>query len=182
MEIINNQRDAATSIGELRQHPAGHRRCIEVRCRCRLPRRCLHRWHDGPRRAGPARTAGRRAGRVAPAQGEPVRLARTAGPGAQQRRLPAACRGRDDRHLPRRRAIQGSDKITPVDQPGSCWSHRHRPALISTPDTLAPVTQSGHLLSRYQASARTVNGARTLGSAALSSTSTRRRRDPSAVF
>ena len=63
--------------------------------------------------------------------------------------------------LLRRRAIQGSEKITPVDQPGSCWSHRQRPALISTPDTLAPVTQSWHLLSRYQASARTVNGART---------------------
>src|SRR4029077_20849595 len=68
------------------------------------------------------------------------------------------------------------EKITPVDQPGSCWSHRHRPALISTPDTLAPVTQSWHLLSRYQASAPTVNGVRNLGPAALSST--RRRRDP----
>jgi hypothetical protein len=49
---------------------------------------------------------------------------------------------RDRRCLARRRAIQDSEKITPVDQPGSCWSHRHRPALISTPDTLAPVTQS----------------------------------------
>src|SRR6202030_2860726 len=78
-------------------------------------------------------------------------------------------RGRDDRYLARRRAIQSSEKITPVDQPGSCWSNRHRPALISTPDTLAPVTQSWHLLSRYQASARTVNGVRNLGSAALSS-------------
>jgi hypothetical protein len=33
--------------------------------------------------------------------------------------------------------------------------------LISTPDTLAPVTQPRHLLSRYQASAPTVNGGRT---------------------
>ena len=64
-------------------------------------------------------------------------------------------------HDTRRRAIQGSEKITPVDQPGSCWSHRHRPAFISTPDTLAPVTQSWHLLSRYQASERAVNGGRT---------------------
>ena len=79
VEIIDNQRDAAVSVGELREHPVG--------------------------------------------------------PGAQQRRLPAAGRSRDDRHLSRRRAIQGSDKITPVDQPGSCWSHRHRPALISTPGT-----------------------------------------------
>jgi hypothetical protein len=47
--------------------------------------------------------------------GEPVPLTRTAGPRAQQRRLPAAGRSRDDRHLLRRRAIQGSEKITPVD-------------------------------------------------------------------
>ena len=50
--------------------------------------------------------------------GEPVRLTRTVGPRAQQRRLPAAGRSRDDRHLPRRRAIQSGEKITPVDQPG----------------------------------------------------------------
>jgi hypothetical protein len=56
--------------------------------------------------------------------GEPVLLPRTVGPRAQQARLPAASRSRDDRHLPRRRAIQGSYKITPVNQPGSCWSHR----------------------------------------------------------
>jgi len=41
------------------------------------------------------------------------------GPCAQQRRLPTAGGSRDDRHLPRRGAIQGSKKITPVDQPGS---------------------------------------------------------------
>ena len=60
----------------------------------------------------------------------------------------------------RRRAIQGSEKITPVDQPGSCPSHRQRPALMSTPDALAPVTQSWPF-PRYQASVRAVNGART---------------------
>ena len=74
-----------------------------------------------------------------PAQhGEPARLPRTVGPGAQQRRLPAAGQRRDDRHLPRLCAIQGSDKITPGDQPGSCWSYRQRPALISRPDTSGP--------------------------------------------
>ena len=55
--------------------------------------------------------------------GEPARLPGTAGPGAQQRRLPAARLRRDDRHLPRYRAIQGSDQVTPVDQPGSRPSH-----------------------------------------------------------
>jgi hypothetical protein len=46
---------------------------------------------------------------------ERARLTRPAGQGAKQRRLPAAGRSRDDRHLARSRAIQGSDKITPVD-------------------------------------------------------------------
>src|SRR6266516_2055452 len=162
MQIINNQRDVAVSVGEFREHPVGHRRCVEVGCRC---------WRF--RAAGRGRSVTDRVEQGQPEllgvllaalhlhEGEPVRLARSSGPGAQQRRLPAAGRRRDDRHLARRRAIQGSDKITPVDQPGSCWSHRHRPALISTPDTLAPVTQSWHLLSRYQASAPTVNGGRT---------------------
>ena len=63
--------------------------------------------------------------------GEPVRLPRTVSPGAQQGRLPATSRSRDDSYLPRRRAIQGSDKITPVDQPGSCWSHLRWPRLHS---------------------------------------------------
>ena len=55
---------------------------------------------------------------------KPMRLDRTVGPGAQQRRLPAAGRSRDDRHLLGRRAIKGSEKITPVDQPESCPSHQ----------------------------------------------------------
>jgi hypothetical protein len=61
--------------------------------------------------------------------GEPVRLPRAVGPGAQQRRLPAAGRGRDDRHLPRRRTIQSGEKITPVDQPESYPSHRQKACL-----------------------------------------------------
>ena len=136
VQIINDQRDAAASIGELRQHPAGHRRRIEVGCRCRRFRAAVctggltDRVEQGqPELLGVVLVA------LHLQHGEPARLPRTAGPGAQQRRLPAAGRSRDDRHLPRRRAIQGSDKITPVDQPGSCWSHRQRPALISTPDT-----------------------------------------------
>ena len=83
------------------------------------------------------------------------RLARTVGPRAQQRRLAATGRRRDDRHLPRRRAIQGGEKITPVDQPGSCPTTVEMPALLPAPDALPPATQS----SRYQASVRAVNGA-----------------------
>src|SRR5580658_11340999 len=63
-------------------------------------------------------------------QSEPALLLRTAGPGAQQGRLPAAGRSGDDRHLPRRCAIQGSDKITPVDQPGSRRSHTASVTLV----------------------------------------------------
>jgi hypothetical protein len=65
--------------------------------------------------------------------GDPVRLARTACPSAQQRRLPAAGRSRDGRHPARCRAIQSGEKITPVDQPWSCSIHRRWPALVSTP-------------------------------------------------
>ena len=146
VEIINDQRDVAASVGELRQHPVDHRRRVEVRCRCwrfraaGCPGSMTDRVEQGqPELLGVLLVA------LHLHDGEPVRLTRPVGPGAQQRRLPAAGRSRDDRHLPRGRAIQRSEKITPVDQPESCPSHRHRPALISTPDTLAPVTQSWHL-------------------------------------
>jgi hypothetical protein len=136
VEILNNQRDAAASVGELRQHPVDHRWCIEVGCRGRQfrttgrDRSVTDRVEQGkPELLGVLLVA------LHLQHGEPARLPRTAGPGAQQRRLPAAGRRRDDRHLSRHRAIQGSDKITPVDQPGNCWSHRQRPALVSTPDT-----------------------------------------------
>ena len=176
VQIINNQSDAVASIGELRQHPVDHRPTVELGCRC---------WRF--RAAGWGTGLTDRAEQGQPEllgvvlvalhlhDGEPVRLTRTVCPGAQQRRLPTASGSRDDRHLPRRRAIQGSYKITPVDQPGSCWSHRQRPALISTPDTLS----AGHAVLAPSVS---VPGQRTycqrranLGSAALSSTP---RRDP----
>ena len=149
VQIIDHQRNADASTGQLRQHPVDHRRRIEIRCRC---------W-----RFGAAGRAGGMPDRVEQGQpevlgvvlvaahlhdGEPVRPVRTVGPGAQQRRLPAACRCGDDRDLPRRRAIQGSEKITPVDQPGGCPGHRQGPALVSTPDTLTRVTQYWHLPSR----------------------------------
>jgi hypothetical protein len=141
MQVIDHQRDAAASPGELGQHPADHPRRIEVR---RRRRRFRAAGRDRGATDRPEQRQPELLGVLLIAlhlhDGEPARLPRTAGPGAQQRRLPAAGRRRDDRHLPRRRAIQGSDKITPVDQPGSCWSHRHRPALISAPDT----SSAGH--------------------------------------
>jgi hypothetical protein len=108
--------------------PVSHYRCIEVGCRC---------WRF--RAASSGRSVTDRVEQGKPEllgvvlialhlqHGEPVPLTRTVGADAQQTCLPAAGRSRDDRHPPRRRAIQGSEKIIPVDQP--------RPALISTPDT-----------------------------------------------
>jgi len=152
VKIIITSRDAAyrasASSDSTRSTIAG---ALKSGCRCWQFRAAVCTGDVTDRRpAGQARTAGRLAGRVAPAARELARLPRTAGPGAQQRRLPAAGRSRDDRHLPRRRAIQGSDKITPVDQPGSCWSHRQRSALVSTPDTSGAGHAVRHLLSRYQ--------------------------------
>src|ERR1700749_4851962 len=57
-------------------------------------------------------------------------------PGAHQRRLPAASWSRDDRHPALRRAIQHSEKVTPVNQLRNCLSHPQRPASISMSDTL----------------------------------------------
>ena len=131
-----HQRDVAISVGELREHPVGHAGALNSGVAADGSALPAYPRRDGRRRAGPARTPGGPAGRVAPAHGEPARPARRAGPGAQQRRLPAAGRSRDDRHLPRRRAIQASEKVIPGDHPGSRWSHRQRPALVSTPDTL----------------------------------------------
>ena len=91
MEIINNQRDAATSIGELGQHPGDRRRRIEVGCRC---------WRF--RGDGRGRSVTDRVEQGQPEElcvllvalhlddGEPARLTRLVGPRAQQRCLPAA--------------------------------------------------------------------------------------------
>jgi hypothetical protein len=83
MQIINNQRDVATSIGELRQHPVDHRRCIEVRCRCWRFRAAgwgaglTDRVEQGkPELLGVVLVA------LHLHDGEPVRLPRTVGPRA----------------------------------------------------------------------------------------------------
>src|SRR6266550_4897257 len=95
VEIVDDQDEAATLAGELRQHPVDHRPPVELGCRC---------WRF--RAAGWGAGLTDRAEQSEPEllgvvlaalhlhDGEPVRLARTAGPGAQQRRLPAAGRSR----------------------------------------------------------------------------------------
>ena len=51
---------------------------------------------------------------------QPVRLTRTVGPGPQQRSLAAAGGGRDERYFRCRRAIQGREKLSALNQPRSC--------------------------------------------------------------
>jgi hypothetical protein len=60
-------------------------------------------------------------------EGDPMFPIRMVCPRPQQRRLPAAGRSGDDRHLPRRRAIQSSKKIAASDKPGSVQATVSRP-------------------------------------------------------
>ncbi len=54
---------------------------------------------------------------------DPVRRSEMRCPGAQQRRLAAPGRRRDDRYLPRGRAVKGSEQPGPADQPGGRAGH-----------------------------------------------------------
>ena len=85
-------------------------------------------------------------------------LARPVGPGAQQRRLPAAGRRRDDRDLARRRAVQRGEQ----DRPGRSAGELLRATVTGLPWYLrltpcASVTQSWHLRLGTRP-APTVNG------------------------
>ena len=177
VEIINNQRDAAVSVGELRQHPVDHRRCVEVGCRCWQFRAavCTGGVTDRAEQGQPELL-----GVVLAAlhlhEGEPARLTRSARPGAQQRRLPAAGRSRDDRHLPAPPRDPGQRE----DHPGRSAGELLEPPSQTCPDIYAWHPGAGHAVLAPSVS---VPGQRTYcqrranpGSAALSST--RRRRDP----
>ena len=134
--------ELAEAPGEIRQHPVGHRLRVEVGGRGR-------RFHAGRRgRSVPDRVEQGQPellGVLLVAfhrqHGQPAPLPGTVGPGAHQRRLPAASRSRDDRHPVLRRAIQNSEKVTPVNQPRRCRFHPQRPALMSMSDTLLNVAE-----------------------------------------
>ena len=102
VQIIDHQRDAAASVGELRQQPAGHRWRVEVRCPGRRFRAAVGTGGPPDRiEQGQPELLGVLLVALHLQHGEAARLRRTARPGAQQRRLTAAGRSRDDRHLPR---------------------------------------------------------------------------------
>jgi ribosomal protein S30 len=61
--------------------------------------------------------------------GNPVALTRAGCPRTQQARFPAASGSRDDRHLPRRRAIKSYEKVTPIDQRAACRCRLESPGL-----------------------------------------------------
>jgi hypothetical protein len=101
MHVIDDQRDVAAGTSEVGQHPVDHRPLVELRCRGRQFRLAggsggmTDRAEQGkPELLGVLLVA------LHLQDGEPVPLTRTAGPGPQQRRLPAAGRRRDDRHPP----------------------------------------------------------------------------------
>jgi hypothetical protein len=154
VQIVDDQCDVAGSAGKFRQRPVDHGPPVELGGRRRRFRAvgCTGGMTDRAEQGQPELLR-----ILLPAlhlhDRQPVPLTRTATPRPQQRRLPAASRRRDDRHLLRRRAIQRGEKITPVDQPESCPSHV-KACLGSAPDALPPTPQS----SRYQASAQPVNG------------------------
>src|SRR5260370_16421512 len=108
-------------MGEFREHPVDHRLPVEAGCRC---------WRF--RAAGCPGSITDRAEQGQPEllgillialhlhDSKPVPLTRPVGPSAQQRRLPAAGRSRDDRHLPRRPPTQTTQKLPPPPPPHSC--------------------------------------------------------------
>jgi hypothetical protein len=121
-----------------------------------LPRRSP-RGARGPAGARNGRSGPQRSGSYAEPPVQPLQLRTHALAGEKSLRpgrysCPAwrgpACqiRARSFRHLSLRvtqlhqlvGAAQRAGAAAPVDQPGSCESHRHRPALISTPDTSGP--------------------------------------------
>jgi hypothetical protein len=85
VQIINDQRDVARSIGELCQHPVDHRAPVEVGCRCGRFRAagCAGGLAD---RAEQSKLEYLRVALVASYldHGKPARLPRTGCPGAQQ--------------------------------------------------------------------------------------------------
>jgi len=118
VQIFDDQHDVATGVGELREHPVGDRPGIEFRCRdWRL--RVAGRAAQTPDRVeqGKAEVLGVLLVALHLDYGELVRPIRPVRPRAQQRRLPAAGRSRDDRDPSCRRIIQGGEKITSIDQP-----------------------------------------------------------------
>ena len=136
MQVVNHQRDVDASIGELRQHPVNHRLGVEVRRRGRRFR-TAGGAQGLPDRAeqGEPESLSVRPVALHLDDSEPVPLPRPVGPGAQERRLAAPGRRRDDRDLARRRTIESGEKVNPVDQPRGSRDPRHEPASALAPDT-----------------------------------------------
>jgi len=115
MDIVDRQHDATTMLAELQKHPVGHCPPVEVRRRRRrlIPGRAGSLTYGVEQR----KPENLRTLLFVPHrhEGDAIRLIRTVCPGARQRRLPAAGRRRDNRHLLRCRAVEASDEIVASD-------------------------------------------------------------------
>src|SRR5258706_1100447 len=118
VQIVDDQDDGPALAGEFGKYPVDHGPAVETRCRrCRF--RLTARAGGLPDcvQQGKPESLSIVLVPLHLEDGEPMLLTPTICPGPQQGRLPAAGRSRDDRDLPRRRAVEGSEKISPINQP-----------------------------------------------------------------
>src|SRR5258708_205544 len=118
VQIVDDQDDGPALAGELGKYPVDHGPAVETRCRlCQF--RVTARAGGLPDCVEQSKPESLSIVLVPShlEDSEPMLLTGTIRPGAQQGRLAAAGRRRDDRDLPRRRAVEGSEKTGPVNQP-----------------------------------------------------------------
>src|SRR5258706_3113545 len=118
VQIVDDQDDGPALAGEFGKYPVDHGPAVETRCRrSRCPLTARAGGLPDCVQQGKPESLSIVLVPLHLEDGEPMLLTPTICPGPQQGRLPAAGRSRDDRDLPRRRAVEGSEKISPVNQP-----------------------------------------------------------------
>lgn len=111
MQIVDDQNEGHGLPAELGYHPVDHHPAVETgrrRCRFRVTGRA-----GGPADGVEQRKPESLSVMLVPLDledGEPVQLTRAVCPGAQERRLPAAGRSRDDRDFPLDGTVESSEK------------------------------------------------------------------------
>src|ERR1022692_2735422 len=127
VQVINDQEGAIAMLGQFRQNSLADGRFVEVGCRGQLlafagrARGVPDGAEDGkPELLGVLLVA------LHLQDCQPVRLTWPTCPGPEQRSLAAACGGRDKRYLRCRRAIQGREKFSALNQPLGCRTRLSR--------------------------------------------------------
>jgi hypothetical protein len=118
VQVVDNDDDWVTLIGELSERPVGQLPGVEVQCHGRpfdvadRARRLADRVQQGtPEDLSILLAAPHRH------EDDAMRLTRAVRPGPQQRRLPAANRRGDNRHRSGGRAVEAGDKVLARDSP-----------------------------------------------------------------